>query len=122
MNKTYKNSQLLIKMAADTIIQKKGVDVIAFDVRNLSSVTDYYLIATGLNPPHLKTLLNELLFDLKHSGVICYRRAGTPESGWIVADYIDMIVHLFNPDNRSYYALESLYKDFPKIIFNENNT
>ena len=84
-------------------------------MRRLSGVTDFYLVATGLNPPHLKAMANELEKALARDGADCFRRAGIPESGWIVADYLDAVVHLFSPDVRAYYALERLWSDAPRI-------
>ena len=78
-------------------------------------MTDYYLLANGLNPPHLKALADELEKALARVGIRCFRRAGTPESGWVVADYLDAVVHIFSSHVRAYYALERLWGDAPRI-------
>jgi ribosome-associated protein len=85
--------------------------VVILDVRGLSSVTDYYLLATGNSSPHLKALAGEVQDAMEAEGRTCYRRAGKPESHWIVADYLDFVVHLFTPDTRAHYALEKLWND-----------
>lgn len=85
------------------------------DVRGLSSVTDVYLLATGLNPPHLKAMEHELERALQAEGVRRYRRAGAPESQWIVLDYLDVVVHLFTAETRSYYDLDRLWADAPRV-------
>jgi ribosome-associated protein len=79
------------------------------DVRRRSSVTDYYVIATGTSAPHLKALQNGVEVALKAKGECCYRKAGIPEGGWMVLDYIDVIVHIFSKEAREYYAIESLW-------------
>ncbi|MBU1693226.1 MAG: ribosome silencing factor [Verrucomicrobia bacterium] len=84
-------------------------------MRGLSSVADFYLVATGLNPPHLKALADELEKALARVGIRCFRRAGTPESGWVVADYLDAVVHIFSSNARVYYALERLWSDAPRM-------
>lgn len=94
---------------------KKAEDVVILDVRGLSSVTDYYLVATGTSSPHLKALVVETERALEAAGRRCYRRAGTPESQWIVADYVDLVVHIFAPDPRAYYALERLWNDAREV-------
>lgn len=81
------------------------------DVTGLSPVTDYYVIVTGNSSPHLKALLAEVEKALREHGVRCFRSAGTPESGWIVADYLDFVVHVFTAELRDYYQLERLWND-----------
>lgn len=85
------------------------------DVRGLSNITDYYLLATGNSPPHIRALLDELERVLRPDGVRPYRRAGTPESQWVVADYFDVVVHVFTADARSYYDLDRLWGDAGKV-------
>lgn len=85
------------------------------DVRGLSTVTDYYLIATGNSAPHLKALATEVDQAMEAGGTSRYRQAGKPESAWIVADYIDFVVHLFLADQRTYYDLERLWNDARRI-------
>lgn len=90
---------------------KKGEQIVLLDVSGISPVTDYYLIATGNSAPHLKALAGEVEKALSMHGVRCFRRAGTPDSGWIVADYLDFVVHLFTSDLRDHYQLERLWND-----------
>ena len=80
----------------------KGTDVKVYDVRGKSGLTDCFVVATGAAAPHLKALVKALPKK-------AYRVAGDPESGWIVADYIDVVVHVFSPEARAYYALEKLW-------------
>jgi ribosome-associated protein len=79
------------------------------DVRRRSSVTDYYVLATGTSAPHLKAMHNGVENALKAKGVPCYRKAGIPEGGWMVLDFVDVIVHIFSKEAREYYALETLW-------------
>lgn len=97
------------------MLDKKAEDLVLLDVRQLSNVTDYYLIATANNGPHLKALATELGVRLTRGGVRRQRRSGSPESGWIVCDYVDVVVHLFLREKRAQYALEDLWKDAPRI-------
>jgi ribosome-associated protein len=80
-------------------------------VRGLSGVTDYYLIATGTSSPHIKALADELHRALRQDRIHCFRRSGGPESGWMVADYVDAVVHILTPEARDYYGLEDLWSD-----------
>jgi ribosome silencing factor RsfS/YbeB/iojap len=79
------------------------------DVRRRSSVTDYYVMATGNSAPHIKALQSNVECALKAKGEQCYRKAGIPEGGWMVLDYVDVIVHIFTKETREYYALETLW-------------
>ena len=96
---------------------KKGENVVVMHVANVSSVTDYMILCTGLNNPHLRALADEVAKQLRLETppVAAHRRAGSVESEWIVLDYVDFIVHLFTPQMRSYYALEQLWKDAPVV-------
>lgn len=84
-------------------------------MRGQSSVTDFFLIVTGSSPPHLKALFNEVLQGLRALGVKCFRKAGVPECGWMVVDYVDLVIHILSPEAREYYDLESLWKKAPRL-------
>lgn len=88
---------------------RKGVDVKVYDVRGKSSLADFFVVATGSAAPHLKALIAESQSVMKDAGVMSYRTSGDPESGWIVVDYVDIVVHVFSPEARAYYALEKLW-------------
>ena len=86
---------------AKTLEDNKATDVKVYDVRGKSGFTDFFVVATGAAAPHLKALVREL--------PKAYRVSGDPDSGWIVADYIDVVVHVFSAEARAYYALEKLW-------------
>ena len=88
---------------------RKGIDVKVYDVRGKSSFADFFVVATGSAAPHLKALIAESQAVMKAAGVMSYRTSGDPESGWIVVDYVDVVVHVFSPEARAYYALEKLW-------------
>ena len=85
------------------------------DVRGLSGVTDFFLIVSGTSPPHLKALYNEVRQQLKAKGVACFRKAGIPEGGWMVVDYVDLVIHILSPEARQYYDLEALWEKAPRL-------
>ena len=88
---------------------RKGEDVRIYDVRGKSGLTDFFVVATGAAAPHLKALVAETQRAMKDANVASYRTSGDPESGWMVVDYIDVVVHVFSPEARAYYALEKLW-------------
>lgn len=95
--------------------EKKAQDIVIVDVRGKSSITDFYVIASGMSAPHLKALYEDLRQRLKQEDTRSYRCAGTSNAGWMVLDYVDVIVHIFLPEAREYYAIESLWDQAPRI-------
>lgn len=94
---------------------KKGEEIIIMDVREISSIADFFVIASGQSEPHLKAIRNEIEEKLKEAGVNAKRIDGFPKSQWVVMDYIDVVVHLFDKDTREFYGLERLWGDAKKI-------
>ena len=96
---------------------KKGEAIAVLRIADVSSIADYLVLCTGLNNPHLRALADEVAKQLRLETppVAAHRRAGGPESGWVVLDYLDVVVHLFTPQMRGYYALEQLWKDAPVV-------
>ena len=92
----------MTKEIVQALEDAKGQDIKVYDVRGTAGLTDYFVVATGAAAPHLKALVKALPKK-------AYRVSGDPESGWIVADYVDVIVHVFSPEARAYYALEKLW-------------
>ena len=107
-----KVSSLDLALAArEALLNKKGTEISILDVRDISNVTDFYVIATGNNSPHLKALWGECEHVLLEHRGRAYRHAGNAASGWLVGDYWDVVVHIFSADARKHYALETLWRD-----------
>lgn len=88
-------------------------------MRGISSFTDFFLIASGTSDPHLKALVNDLEGRLsKEHDVKAMAVDGFPMSQWVVADFSDVVVHLFSKDKREYYGLEDLWSDAPRLVLN----
>lgn len=88
----------------------KGVNVKTYDVRGASPLADYFVVATGAAAPHLKALVASAQAAMKEKGVFSYRLSGDPDSGWMVVDYVDVVVHVFSEEARCYYALEKIWE------------
>ena len=106
-----------LRAMAKALDDKKGTDIAILDMRGLSSVADYLLLCTGMNLPHLSALADHVVTQLRKLAppVVPHRRAGARETEWVVLDYVDVVLHLFTPAMRSYYALEQLWKDAPRL-------
>ena len=90
---------------------KKAEDLKVLKVEGLSPITDYMIIATGTSQPHLKALRNELEKTFKASSISLTGEDRDADSGWVILDAFDFMVHLFTREQRDYYGMESLWKD-----------
>ena len=91
----------------------------ALDLRGISSFTDFFVICSGTSEPHLKAIINEVEERLrKDHGIRPSAIDGFPASQWIVADYSDVVLHIFHTSKRSYYSLEDLWSDAPRLALN----
>jgi len=95
--------------AALALDAKLAKDIRVFDVRGMSSVTDFYIVASGTSAPHLKALIAESKRRMRELGVDGARTSGEPDSGWVVVDYVHAVVHVFSPEARTYYGIERLW-------------
>lgn len=94
---------------------KKAEDIVIMDVRKLSSVTDYFVLASALSDPHLRATAQEIEAGLKKAGVAAQAVDGTSATGWVVLDYFDVMVHVMRSDIRQHYDLEGLWNDAPRV-------
>ncbi len=95
---------------------KKAENLVILDVRKLSSVTDYFIIATGTSAPHLRAVVDEIEDGLKRDFALRPRtREGGVGEAWIVLDYFDVIVHVMRGDVRDRFDLEGLWCDAQRI-------
>lgn len=72
-------------------------------------------MATGTSGPHLKALLATVQQHMKALGVTSYRSSGTPDSGWVILDFVHVVVHIFSPETRAYYDIEQLWQDAKQV-------
>jgi ribosome-associated protein len=103
------------RRAALAALDRKASEVVVLDVQGLSSVTDYFLVCSGRSTTHLQTITDAIRDDLKEAGVRPLHAEGVPESGWVLLDYGDVLMHVFLEDTRIYYALERLWGDAPSL-------
>jgi len=105
----------LVKLCARALDEKKAEDLRVLDVSAQSSITDYLVLATGNSEPHLRALRVELEKVIDASGTRIVGMELAQESGWLVVDAFDVMVHLFTPEQRRKYQLERLWKDAVEI-------
>jgi ribosome-associated protein len=95
--------------------EKLAEDVVILDMRPECSFTDYFVIATGRNPRQTEAIWDEVHVQLKQQKLLPTSVDGVREGAWIVADYIDVVLHVFTPEARAYYKLEDLWSDVPEV-------
>jgi ribosome-associated protein len=100
----------IARYAAD----KKAIDVVELDLRGVLGYTDYFLICSGNTGRQAKAIHDGILEGLKHEHDRLPRRVeGSAQAGWILMDYLDVIVHIFTPETREFYRLEQLWGEVP---------
>lgn len=108
-----KEKALIAAKAAD---EKKATDIMIQEVKDLISVTDYFVIATASNNRQVQSIIDEVEEVVrKQSGAKPLHREGTTDGMWALLDYGDFVVHVFQPETRDYYRLEALWNDAPII-------
>lgn len=106
------------KASATAIADKKGQALTLLDVSELVVLTDVFVIATGTSNRHVKTLVQEVEHQLKTGwDRRPLRREGEDHGKWVLLDYGDLVIHVFDEETREYYDLERLWADAPRIEF-----
>ena len=112
-------SRDLAKTAARAASSKQGRDVVILDVRDLIVITDYFVIATGSSDRQVRTIAEEIERALRERGLKPVRREGERGGHWVLLDFVDFVAHVFQDDDRSYYDLERLWADAPRVPWEE---
>jgi ribosome-associated protein len=105
----------LVKLCCSALDEKKAVDLRVLDVSEQSSITDYLVLATGNSEPHLRALRVELEKAIDASKTHIVGMEIAQDSGWIVVDAFDVMIHIFAPETRAKYGLENLWKDAVEV-------
>jgi len=95
--------------------EKKADEVTVLDVRDLTSFTDYFVLCNGESEPQLRTISKNIEEKMSAAGIRLHHQEGKSENGWILMDYDDFVVHIFSPDKRTFYDLERLWADAPRV-------
>jgi len=113
------SSELSLRIA-EAAGRKKAENVVVLDLRGISTLTEFYVICSGSSEPQLKAIVDEIQDVLrKETNVRARRVDGFPYSQWVVADFGDVIVHVFHETKRHHYALEDLWSDAPRVALPE---
>ena len=90
-------------------------DIVVLDLRGMSPATDYFVIATGTSDRQMRTVADEICQEARNRKMMRFGRAGYEQGRWILLDYIDIVVHIFDEQYRDYYDLELLWGDAERL-------
>ena len=102
------------KNIAKILDKKKAIDIIGIETKELTVMSDYFIIASGTSNAHVRALADEVDDEMKKLGVEVDHIEGRA-TGWILLDYNDVLVHVFQPESRQYYNIERLWNDAARI-------
>ena len=110
------DSKRLAVLCRELAENRKAEDIVVLDVRKVSSITDFFVIATGTSEPHLRAIVEEITDKLREEHRVRPRAMdGSIQTSWVVLDFFDVIVHVMRAEVRQHYDLESLWGDAPRL-------
>ncbi len=115
------NPRELALYAAELASDKKGHDLYLLEVGQVSIIADYFLLVTGTTAVQVRTICDHLVETLKKEGHQAIRVEGNSEAWWVVLDYGFLVVHIFQPDARTFYDLERLWSEAPRIMLEQDD-
>jgi ribosome-associated protein len=107
----------IAKIAVDAAADKKASDILLLDIREVTTFADYFVVCTGQNPRQIQAIADSIDEALKERGWELFQREGNSETGWILLDFGDIIIHIFSPKEREYYQLERLWGQAKTVVY-----
>lgn len=115
MSKSYE----MAKLACKALDDKKGMDIKVIDIQNVSVIAEYFIIASGSNVNQVQAMVDNVEDTLGRAGYEAKQIEGNKSSSWILMDYGDLIVHVFDEENRLFYDLERIWRDGKSLDVDE---
>lgn len=109
------SAEATVRLAAQAALEKKALDLAVLDLHGISSVADFFLICSARSTTQADTVAEAVRLTLRTHGVRPRHTEGSAESGWLLLDYGDVVVHVFLEDTRGFYSLERLWGDAPLL-------
>lgn len=109
----------MVKIAYQALDEKKGEDIKIINLEGISVLADYFIIANGTNSSQVQALVDNVEEELHKAGYSLKQREGYSNGNWVLLDFGDIIVHIFDRENRLFYDLERIWRDGKEITFDE---
>ena len=104
-----------LQLVTKALLDRKAVDPLVLDLRELSAATDYFVIVSGTSDAHVRGMAEHLMTALAPHGIAPHHVEGLTQGRWVLLDYVDFVVHVFHPELRAFYQLERLWGDAPVL-------
>ncbi len=104
------------RKAVEAASDKQAIDIVLLDARGVCSFADYFVICSGDSERQIKTIYEEIEHILKGEGILPHHREGTVDSGWLLLDFGDVIIHIFASFEREYYQLDKLWSRASTVV------
>ena len=111
-----------LEICTEILQSKKAEDLVMMDLREVSDFSDYFLICTANSGPHARALADAVQEGMKAAGHPPWHIEGYQTQNWILYDFVDLVVHIFQAEARSFYGLERLWGDAPTRTFEEQSS
>ena len=106
----------MARQAVEAAADKQAIDIVLLDAREVCNFADYFVICSGDSERQLSTIYDEVGLRLKKAGIMPNHREGTIDSGWLLLDFGDVIIHIFAPFEREYYQLDELWEQAKPVL------
>ena len=113
--KSSPESLFLAKLAAQLCLDYKANDVVLLDLRGVSDMTDFFIVASGTSDTHVRSVGENIADEMKKLGSPAYHVEGLTKGRWVLLDFVDFVVHVFHPTLRDFYQLERLWSDAESV-------
>ena len=106
------DSELLINTISEGLLEKKAKDIKLLDVRELTTLTDFFIVCHGTSETQIRAIANSAIEKVKEKvGESVWKQEGMDARRWIILDYVNVVVHIFNEEKREYYSIERMWND-----------
>ena len=110
-----RSAESVVRVAAHAALEKRAIDLVVLNLEGLSTVADFFLVCSARSAPLADTIAEAIRGALRAEGVRPRHNEGSAESGWLLLDYADVVMHVFLEETRGFYALERLWGDAPLV-------
>jgi len=107
----------LARASVDIASNKKASDIVLLDIREVTTIADYFVICSGNNTRQIQTIADTIDEELDKQGAQLVHREGNADTGWILLDFGDVIIHIFGSKEREYYRLERLWSEAKTVVY-----